>query len=833
MEPERRIAELEAQVRELSGMVQRLLEERDGGGSRPHDHHLLHDLGVRVDRAIRGHRDPNVEAHIGAVWLSRTAIVLLLGILAVGARTLVLAEALEPWQKLSVLCAVGAGLFAAGVYLWRHHDVFAEGFLGAGLGLLYLSGFSLLIPESLRLVEPTDAGSMALPTCLAAALAVAWWLRSQTIAVVAVLTGFLTACWAAPEASDYALFCCAVIAGVTFLMQFTRGWLFLSWIAVLGTHACMQIAIPRPEPLDYGSLYLLDHVPDYSPTFAAVFALCYAFLAGATLADCRQTRRYRRSAATLAGLNTLFFLRLAWPYAEDRLGPVSWAFWAVLAALWFGGAVLAERRGRERNHMFPLLLAKGVVATTLALAVYLPREWLLGAMGLEGLALAIVYKRSGVVFLKVLGLGLVLAATILGLTGVRESEITVVAGQSLPRSIVATLAMGFSFSLTAAFYERFTRWVRPEERKTSGQWFLADSMLNWRGASMAIAHAAAAAFVLIAATIFQYGDDPRMPYMLAGQGLGFAVLGLILLTPQLEVGCVFLLMAAHLCYHVFLWLPIPGFEEQLHYLPLTLALALFTYLGAYLWERYVRLFHAIGPEWEHHLLVTAPYLAATIMLAVLLWRGLEPVYVPASLAGLAMALLAAGWLTGFPGIKGSGVLAVAVGSGALLYGLRGDTGSLSSDPRFPLQLTVYLIACLGSERLVALTQRLSGAPSTGEDHVRSLLIAVPVALGAYGIVMFSPHQYTVYYLIGHGFAALTFGLLFREVRYRWGAMLIFAFVIAWGTTQLAALSPAYQAAVFGLSAVILTVVLWILTRLFGRERRTGNRTTTAPIAHDG
>ncbi len=819
MDPEKRIAELEAQVRELSAMVHQVLDAREGKKrppSHPHDHHLFQELRARVDRVLRGETEAGIEAHIGAVWLSRTALVLLVGFLALGTRALVLTEALEAWQKLAVIHGVGGGLLVAGIYLWRHHDVFAEGFLGTGLGLLYIGVFSLLIPAPLRLSDLGTMGPVLLLACLAAMLGGAWWLRSQTLAVIAALSGFVTACWAAPgtpAALQYALFCCGVLALAAFLLQATRGWLLLSWVVVAGTHACLQLAIPRPEPLDYASLYLLDQAPDYSLFFMAVFVASYLFLLAATLADCCQTRYYRKSVATLSALNTLLFLRLAWPWAEHHLGPSAWVFWAALAAFWLCGAVAAERPGHVRNHVFPLFLAKGVAAATLALGLYVPREWFLGAMGLEGLAIAIAYKRSGIVFFKVLGLGLVVTATVVGLASVRESAVMTIAGHTVPRNLVAALGMGLTFSITAAFYERYVRWMRPEERTVSGQWFLADSMMNWRGASLAIGHAAAAAFVLVSVTIFQFGDDPRMPYFLAAQGLCFALLGLVLLTPQLEVGCIFLLLAAHLCYHVFLWSPLAGFEEQPHYLPLTVVLALLTYLGAYLWERYVRLFHAIGPEWEHHLLATGPYLAATAMLAVLIWRGLDPVYVPGALAGLALALLIVGWLTAFPGVKGSAVLAIAAGSAAVVRGLRHGDTPLCADPRFPVQLVAYLVACLSSERVVALTQRLADTPSKAEDHVRTLLVAVPVGVGVYAIVTCGPPHYAIAFLLMHGLSALMFGVIFRESRYRWGALLIFAFAIAWGATRFASLSPTYQALAFGLSAVVLLAASWLYAHM--------------------
>ena len=71
-------------------------------------------------------------------------------------------------------------------------------------------------------------------------------------------------------------------------------------------------------------------------------------------------------------------------------------------------------------------------------------------------------------------------------------------------------------------------------------------------------------------TTYPVGD---LSFVLTAEAVVAAGLGLMLRTPQIEVASVLLIGAAHVCYHLFLWMPLPGFEEQAHFVVFTVLLA--------------------------------------------------------------------------------------------------------------------------------------------------------------------------------------------------------------------------------------------------------------------
>ena len=90
-----RIGELEAQVKELSGLVEILLAKRESDLTVPvreeeeapkeeeaseeivsHKHHFLEEMKESIGRALGGVEGESLESRIGGIWLSRIVAVL-------------------------------------------------------------------------------------------------------------------------------------------------------------------------------------------------------------------------------------------------------------------------------------------------------------------------------------------------------------------------------------------------------------------------------------------------------------------------------------------------------------------------------------------------------------------------------------------------------------------------------------------------------------------------------------------------------------------------------------------------------------------------------------
>jgi membrane protein implicated in regulation of membrane protease activity len=72
------------------------------------------------------------------------------------------------------------------------------------------------------------------------------------------------------------------------------------------------------------------------------------------------------------------------------------------------------------------------------------------------------------------------------------------------------------------------------------------------------------------------------------------------------------------------------------------------------------------------------------------------------------------------------------------------------------------------------------------------------------------------------------GVVFRESRYRWGALLLFGVVTYRAFTQFQDLTPAYQVLVFGVPGVVLIVVSWAYSRRTLRNKKRGQTGPPAP-----
>jgi hypothetical protein len=194
--------------------------------------------------------------------------------------------------------------------------------------------------------------------------------------------------------------------------------------------------------------------------------------------------------------------------------------------------------------------------------------------------------------------------------------------------------------------------------------------------------------------------------------------------------------------------------------------------------------------------------------------------------GLGMGLLLIGCLTRVNGVKASGVLGLALGGLSFYYGVYQTDTVLSSD-RFLYAFVPFLANFAVSERLLAVLQRQQRAPSRLEDTLRSALVAAMVVFGVVGFYLWCPKHVLALYLLGLAVAMITLGAVFRESRYRWAALILFAMVILNAFAMFKQLSQVYRVLTFGASAIVLLVVSWA----YSRDRH--RRASTDSSAQDG
>lgn len=832
MDPNKRIEQLEGQVQRLTQQLQQLLADRqhaqtaedsDAVGESPEasDSSLVSDMRQRVDRALKVKADETIESRIGAVWLSRAAVVVTMTAFALAARATFWSEAIGPLEKVLFCYALSGGFMIYGFFAQKGSDIFTHPILGCGLAGMYFTTYAAFFIDQMKIF---DAPWLAIPSlllCLLFLAGVAHWKQSQAVAGISLFLAYYTvvvSCTQQPtnlESIIYALMTCTVLAVVTLIFHAVHRWMLFTWVALITTHATyIFFFLKQPEGLQLpGNVYFW-----ISNGFLTV---CFILFSLTCIVDARKTGEYRRMVAPMSGVNSAIFLILTYWAVRDNYPAEQWMFRLAVAGLMLLFAVFAETTGPRRNYLFQIFIAKTVIMLTLALQAYLADsgEKLLVAMSVECLALAISYKRSGIVVFKVLGL-LLMAITFIGcLASVKMRGVIDLWGYEVSANWFCAIGVAFFFQITAWFYEKFVRGLRPEMRVTSGQWFLADSMMDLHNASMAVIHAAAGALILLTITIMDRGGDVALPYWLGGEALVMAGLGLILFTPQTEIASVLLLAAAHVCYYVFLLIPPEGledFEQQNYYAVYTLLLALFTYLGAYAWERYLKRFHYDEEDWEHHVIASVPYLASTLMLTILILRQIDPIYVSPLQGALGVALLTIGLISGYNGVKASGVLALGMGTISFYLQLYNPQAPLFKHPDFLWSLILFITSFAGSERLFALLQRSERTPSKLEDRLRTALVICSALIGLLGLYAWAPGNMVVFYLLALAVVLISLGALFRESRYRWAALVLLVVCLIQAFTHFQHLSQGYQVLTFSAAAVVLLAVSWAYSRIHSK-----------------
>jgi hypothetical protein len=843
-DPDKRIEELEQQVQDLRAAVRTLVAERTAPRDRPHTRveHFAHNASEagdrvrhrvveQVERALGGQAGESLESRIGGIWLSRIGVVLLMATIAFFAAYTFDAAELTPLHKILVFYAMAAVGIVGGI-LGRRHNVFADAILGSGLAILYFTTFAGFYLEQTRVFPNLAYALPALVACLVVLVTVAHWRRSQSVAGIALFLVYLSvilSCYLGVDLQTmtYALITCSMLAITAFLFHLLHRWLLFTWIAMIATYAAyIYFFVPMPRALD---------MPREAYFWLAngFLTLCWVLFSAAAITDARKTGEYRRTVAPMAGVNSAIYLTLTWFAIRTHYLQEEWLFRLAFAIVLAIMAIYAETTGPRRNYLFQIFVAKTVIMLTLALQALLAPEWLLVAMAIECLGLAFAYKRSGIVIFKVLGLALLLVTFVGAILSVKMAGAVAVAGYVFPANWFACLAAAAVFCLVAWFYDHFVHRVRPQHRTVSGQWFLADTLVDLRSSTAAMLHAAAAALIVLTLLIIEFGDDPRCPYILAAAAVIMASLGFLLRTLQVEVGAVLLLVASHVCFYAFLLLGLPGFITQQNYALYTVLLALFTYFGAHVWERYLR---RVDDQlhWEHHGIAAIPYLAATVMLATLLAQRLDSIHVPLSQNALGVTLLLAGSLSGYAAVKASGVVAIAIGTVTFYIGLYEPAAPITMHPDFLVCFVLFLSTYAAGERLLHLLGRGERAPARAQDGLRTVLVTVLAVVGMLTLYVWAPHAYLTVYWLLLAVIVIAAGALVRESRYRWIglAVLLLAIVRAFAV-DVRTMAPLYRLISFAALTAAVMIVAWAYSHYRTRSlRKPAPKPLEPPAPHE-
>ncbi len=823
----KRIAELEARVRELTHLVEELArehvetrpeaaEEAQGlirtasiAAERARQA-LVRDVRVGVERALGGPAQAPLESRIGAIWLGRLAMVALMTSLVLGAALTSQWQALGEVQKVAIGYGVAAAFIIYGLFSHGSPYLFPKTVLGAGLALVYFTTYAAFFVDAMQLFPNRAYAIPALLACLLAILGIAHERRSKAATGIALFLVYYTVLLSSvastsPTATLYALGTSAVLALAAFLFHLLHRWMFLTWSALLATYFA------------YGYFFLRHPAgaADSVPLFwwsNGFLTLCFLLFSLAFVFDTRRGTQGARTAPFLAALNAILYIALTWSAFQSAYPAHDWAYRFALAGLFVLLAAAAEWSGTHRGRMVHLFAVFALVSFTLALESVLEGPELALALAIESVALALLYAVTATPLWKLLGVPLLGIVTAAGIYTLQIQGTLSLGPRLIPLRWAVTGVLAGALILAALLYERVAWRVRANRGRTvASQGWPTDTRAS-------LLHALAPAFLVLLLLILDFGGHPWLPYALGACAAGCALAAVLLRLPQLCLAALLLTLAAHAGFHVLHRLSLlPETPGLIHALVLPALLALLAVLLGPLWNRYLR---ATGAQAAHgHLLGAIPYIVGGFMAITLAWMHLGMLEQLVAQQALGAVLVGTAVLTGsLPFlIAAAAVIAVAATQLThvlvLLPRLLPVEGLVAS----ALGLVALLIA---GERACAWSAAQGRLPWQRTNLFRMAFVAAAVPVALAGIYRTVPAHLITASWLAAALILLGLGLASHAGAYRWGALAAILAAVARGFAHdLTNLSPTGSVLSFMVLAFVLLFVSWI----YSRSRNNGSR----------
>ena len=591
-------------------------------------------------------------------------------------------------------------LLAWGIYRATPGRLVSQGVLACGLGATFISGLDLLD------THPSTVLSLGLLCFIAAGAAAARWRQSES--VFAVIGAVACVC-AIPEIGlDGAagLGMALVLCLCVFLTAGPRAGTFPIWTACAAVFAQLALPMTLTTPTVSPARSLAGLLLIQSVTSLA--CLRYVVRGG--------PRIY--SATLLVFVNSIYCLAVVSSALDGARGGAHALGMAATAVLFALLAAIAHRCRSEANPAMAALSVAAVVAAAMGMWSGLPEELFAPALAAGSAVLVIICRQTGSPLLRRLEAVSALAAFGFCLFRLQLGGLVTAGPFTLPANWLNAFGTMLPLCISATLHEKC----------------FPGGLCSATHHTKAMARAALAVLILLTITVLDRGADSALPFVLAAESLGMVGLGLLLFTPQIGVAGMLLLAPAHLCYHAFLWQPLPGFSTQPDFAANTAGLVAFTLAGAAAWEHYLRRFHRSTTEWDHYAVVALPFLAAAFLAYILMQNQLPASALPAAMAAMGVLCLAPSRLLRLDGL----ILAAlfCLGAGGVAFGLLVYPALTGGQPDSLLVpgTTGMILMFVAAERLAAgLYPGTATAPNRPADAVRLLLCVLAVAAAGTGL----------------------------------------------------------------------------------------------------
>lgn len=798
MDPRKRIAELEEQVRQLQARL-RAMAGHGGGGNqqRPPQRRpegrppQAQREGTRQGAPPQRPSPPRAPAatptRLSGIWLGRLGVFLLLAVVALGAAAGWNMSELAAWQRVAAGYGLTLLLIAYGAVTRNTGHWFGETSLALGLTGLFVLTFAAMHHPFAQVFSPSPWGAAWVAGALLVYVVAANWRHAWLPVVLPAFLGYLLLIivvrgFAGAQEASFTAYVSglALLFACCALFSFRRYRVAL-WLA-LGGHYLLAAHFDGAIPGDPLSL-----------TFTAAGFAALSLAAGFS-SPRESAMGWERIAFSL--LNTLLFILLAFP-AEQAARP--WppsAQWAALAGILALAAIHAAWRRRQRAPLAEVFLAKAGIAGAIALVLLTREPYHTAVFAGGAFAFVLVRLFTGMraaAFLNTLYIAAAVAAMLLqGTSGAvfRLGEAV------MPASWAAAgmAAVLLTASATALEHVRVSSSTAPP----------------WSG--QGAANAGAAALILLTCAMLETGQHPGAPFFLASLAVFVLILGALCFSAAVRGASFLVLAGAHATYYMYMWLEPRAFMDQPGFLALSVILAALTAGVGPFWERLLPE-QAVKARALAGLTAALPYLMAGVLVIRLALLEIPAVYLPLALQVLAGAILVAGFFTGRLGLKACGLLVAAAAAATFLNRLYTPDGTLVALSWNGAYYASFAALYVAAERFGAWAERQK-TPRTGqqgEDAVRTLLVGAAGLVGVLTLAEWAPALHLSLYWGGLGLGAMLLGFCLDESRYRWTGLFILA--AALGRVFVVDLwhLPSFYAT---LSAAALAVSLLVISSLY-------------------
>lgn len=173
----------------------------------------------------------NIESRIASYWFLRIAV----AAIAIGFIYYARRKMVGPIPKIAAGYLGSMALIVLGLWRERTYPIWAHPLIAAGLALSYLTTYAMGFIGPMRVIYSLPLELTLLSVNVLIVMIVAEWRKSETIAGVALILGYITTLRSHTE--NYALYSVAVLSIAAIVFIWRNRWYYASLGAVIATYA--------------------------------------------------------------------------------------------------------------------------------------------------------------------------------------------------------------------------------------------------------------------------------------------------------------------------------------------------------------------------------------------------------------------------------------------------------------------------------------------------------------------------------------------------------------------------------------------------------------------